>query len=193
MKLSSRDLAAIDHSIFFLKVGELRKLCERFGLPFNATKKILIDRILTFLKTGGSVQECKIPERVKGKERVLPLQSSMKMMFGSYKNDLVTRIFMKKLVGDHFHFTAFGIDWLKEQWLDGKTPTYAEFAKFWDKEYEHRKTTKAEPKKEWALMCFALDFRQKNPKATRRQVIFAWATERAKQVAVVMNIIKKID
>jgi len=192
MKLSLDDLVMLEHSIFFLKVGELKKLCERFDLPFNATKKILINRILIFLKTGSRIKEREIPENVKGKGRVLPLVPSMKIMFGSYKNDLVTRVFMKKLVGDHFHFTAFGIDWIRDEWLAGKIPTYGEFAKLWKKEYECRKNTKNEPKKEWALTCFALDFRQKHPKATRRQVIFAWAIERSKQVDVVMNIIKKL-
>ena len=75
---------------------------------------------------------------------------------------------------------------MRELWLAGRAPTYAEIAKFWEKENEQRKVTKAEPKKEWALMRFALEFRQKHSNAILRQVIFAWTTERSKQVEVVM-------
>jgi hypothetical protein len=57
------------------------------------------------------------------------------MLFGSYKNDLKTRIFFKNWIGQHFHFTARGIDWLKSRWLSGNPPTYLEFSEFWQEDY----------------------------------------------------------
>ena len=60
------------------------------------------------------------------------------MLKGGYKNDLKTRIFFKSIIGDYFHFTAFGIDWLKEQWMKGEPPTYKKFADMWTKEYAYR-------------------------------------------------------
>ncbi len=58
---------------------------------------------------------------------------------GSYKNDLKTRLFFKNIVGDHFHFTAFGIDWINEKWMEGNPPTYRDYATMWQSEVDRRK------------------------------------------------------
>ncbi len=62
------------------------------------------------------------------------------ILSGPYKNDLRTRNFVKDLVGEHFHFTAAGIDWIRACWERGKPPTYKEFADWWQAEYAQKDT-----------------------------------------------------
>lgn len=61
-------------------------------------------------------------------------------------------MFLKKLIGDYFHFTAFGVDWVDERWMDGNPPTYQEFVDMWRAEYKRRQETPANPKEEWAYI-----------------------------------------
>lgn len=89
---------------------------------------------------------------------------------------------MKSLVGNHFHFTAFGQDWIKERWLARKPPTYRQFADFWQKEYKARQKKPAAPKKEWAYINFTRALIQKNPNATRKEISAGWKKERLAQV-----------
>jgi hypothetical protein len=82
------------------------------------------------------------------------LSASSLMLYGSYKNDALTRAFFISLIGPQFHFTAFGIDWLKQRWHEGKPPTYQEFAHYWIDETQKRTDKKAAPKQEWAFINF---------------------------------------
>ncbi len=97
---------------------------------------------------------------------------------GSYKNDLATRNFFKELIGDHFHFTAQGIDWLRERWLEGNPPTYADFANEWRAEYERNKKQKRLPKQEWAYIRFVQEYMQHFPSASKKEVNAAWKAKR---------------
>jgi len=102
--------------------------------------------------------------------RSAPLHPSRKILFGCYKNNEETRNFFKTLIGNHFHFTASGQDWIYERWTRGKPPTYAEFATFWQKEYEARKTKKRTPKQEWAYINFVQRYRKKEPKSSQQKL-----------------------
>ena len=113
------------------------------------------------------------------------------MLAGAYKNDLKTRLFFKELVGPHFHFTAYGIDWLEEHWYKGKPPTYNEFAVFWQKEHERRVHKPETPKKEWAYLNFLQHYKEKNPDAPKNEMLDAWARERKNAVYSVMTLLRK--
>jgi hypothetical protein len=103
-----------------LHVSELKSYCEKFGLSTKGKKSALISRIVHFIKTGERTEIPGYPavscaRRHKSHE----LEPDAVMLKGAYKNDLKTLIFFKKLIGEHFHFTAFGIGWLEERWMQG--------------------------------------------------------------------------
>ena len=148
-------MANLKEALLFLHVAELEAICTQLGLVAKGKKIILIARILNFISTGEIIKEPKIPAVSKVKRGCdYPLETGTCMLKGAYKNDLKTRLFFKKLIGEHFHFTAFGIDWLNERWLEGKPPTYEEFATMWKSEYARRLKIGSTPKEEWAYINF---------------------------------------
>lgn len=192
-QLSQSELGELTDALHFMSVPALRSVCLRLELPSKGLKAALIARIMTYLKTGAVVTETEIPAFSKARSGAeYPLKPSTKILYGSYKNDLVTRLFFKKLIGEHFHFTAFGLDWIKERWMEENPPTYAEFADFWQQEHLARKQQKAQPKKEWALITFVQGYVQKHPDASGAEIRSAWKKERDKQVAYAHELLKKV-
>ena len=73
-------------------------------------------RILTYFKSGKKQELMDFSNNFRvRKGKKYPLQPKTKILIGAYKNDLATRLFFKELIGDHFHFTTFGIDWINER------------------------------------------------------------------------------
>lgn len=184
--LAEQAYAILKKSLVFLHMGELREISRRLSLVDKGNKRAIILRILHFLSTGERLSVPKFPEASRaqrGKE--YPLAPTTQMLKGSYKNDLKTRLFLKKLIGNHFHFTAFGIDWLNDRWMEGNPPTYQEFAHMWQGEHEKRKKMPAAPKEEWAYINFIQKTLQNSPELSRESVIDAWERERQKHKAIV--------
>ena len=191
--LNSEKCLTLKEALHFLHVEELCTLAEKLNLPNKAKKGTLIDRIMHFIETGKIRLSAKIPKvSCAEKGKIYTLSSKTLMLKGSYKNDLATRLFFKRLIGEYFHFTAFGIDWLNERWMRGSPPTYKEFADMWVKEYAQRKQKGSTPKQEWAYINFTQRFIKKQPKTTREAILKAWEVERARQVKIVNKILKTI-
>lgn len=189
--LSEQQLLELNEAMQFLKMQELKELCVLYGLSDKGYKAELIQRIVTFIGTGEKLVSRTMPSCSKAhKEQKYRLASDTLILFGAYKNDLKTRDFFKTLIGNHFHFTAYGIDWLNERWYAGNPPTYAEFAQFWQQEYSNRKLEKKAPKKEWALINFVQKFIKENPYADRNEVITAWKHERLSNMEKVKELLK---
>lgn len=169
-------------SLLFLHMKELRELALKLYLVDKGNKKQLIHRICHYVTTGERLALPKIPKESKAKaNKHYPLKANTLMLKGAYKNDLKTRDFFKSLIGSHFHFTAYGIDWLNERWFEGNPPTYQEFAQMWSQEYEKRKLVKAPPKEEWAYINFVQEYLAHSPEATREILFEAWKNERERQ------------
>ena len=177
--MNSAELVQIEVYLYYFHVHELKETCNRFQLSSSGKKKDLILRLLSYFKSGKKQELMDFPNSSKAhKGENYPLQPKTKILMGAYKNDLNTRMFFKKLIGDHFHFTAFGIDWINERWAKGDPPTYQEFASFWENEYESRKIRKATPKKEWAYLNFIHRYSKEHPEFSKTQVVEAWKLER---------------
>ncbi len=176
--LSEQQRVTLFKEMYYLNMAELRELCTTFRLPKKGKKAHLIDVIKTYLLTGEILKETPIPEVSCGKGPAV-LQADELVLFGSYKNDLRTRIFLKTLVGNHFHYTAWGLDWLRSRWEEGNPPTYQEFADAWQGNYVATQVQKHPPKQEWALIRFCLAYAEKHPEASRAEVIQAWKEVRA--------------
>lgn len=180
------------NALYFLYVEELKNLCEQLHLSNKGKKGELIQRIFAFIDNGTILDVIPFPEKSKADpKKHYPLALNTLMLIGNYKNDLKTRLFFKKVIGVHFHFTAFGIDWINEKWLDGNPPTYGEFVKFWQLEYERRKKEKAIPKQEWAYINFIQDYLIKNPDASREKTMLEWEKERDRNFMIVKNFLSK--
>ena len=114
------NIPALKTSLNFLYVNELKELCIKLSLSKKGKKLELISRIILFIKTGDKQSIPDLPEISCAKKgQAYELSKNSLMLKNAYKNDLKTRIFFKKLIGDYFHFTAFGIDWLNERWMHG--------------------------------------------------------------------------
>jgi len=187
------DYECLKESLYYLKVKELREIVEKLKLSNKGRKKQIIKRILYFIKMGKELVEPQIPVISCAQAgKIYPLSSETLILKGSYKNDLKTRLFFKKLVGDHFHFTAFGIDWLNERWLKGNPPTYQEFADMWIIEKEKRKKNKKSPKKEWAYINFVQNFLKAYPNSSHKVLTSAWNLEREQHKKKAYEILEAV-
>lgn len=189
---NEQQLTSLKAALLFFHVAELRDLCLQLSLPKVGTKISLVCRIVHFVSTGQIITEPPVPAVSRAKRGVVyALKPETLMLKGAYKNDLKTRIFFKSLIGGHFHFTAFGIDWLHERWLNGNPPTYQEFADMWQAEYDRRKKYGSTPKEEWAYIKFTQNFLQENVYATREMLNAAWEKERERCKTVAAGILSK--
>lgn len=169
----------IREALLFLKVSELRALSLSLGFVMTGKKEQLINRLLHFLKTGALLESVPFPPSAyapKGYRAVLAKEA--RMFYKTHRHDLKTRLFFKQLIGPHFHFTAFGIDWLEGRWRVGKPPSYQEFAVMWEAEYQKRKMCPAPPKQEWAFIRFSQAFRERFPDTPRSRLLAAWMNQR---------------
>ena len=157
MNISSHDQKILFDSLYFMNMAELKQICAVLTIPLSKGKADMIDAIKHFVKTGQILSIKTIPEASRAKKgKNYPLMPDTLILFGDYKNDAKTRAFFKKLIGNHFHFTAFGIDWINDCWHAGKPPTYQEYADMWQREFARRNNEKPQPKKEWAYINFLL-------------------------------------
>lgn len=191
--LSKREKEDIFDALNYLQMSEIKEFCHKHSISVSGKKGEILDRVKHFLTTGKIISPSSLPEISKAKrENSYPLLPKTRILKGSYKNDLSTRQFLKKLVGDYFHFTSFGQDWILNRWREGKPPTYAEFAKFWQKEYMIRKKSEANPKKEWAYLNFIKQFQKKNPQALKKDISKAWEKTRTEKAKQVMNLLNRV-
>lgn len=177
----------------YFHVSELKDLCNQLKIPENEKKPGLINQILFFIRTGETVPLRHYPSVSKAQKGVdYPLLPSTFMLYGDFKNDARTRSFFKSLIGLHFHYTVFGLDWLKERWQQGNPPTYQEFAHFWQSEYLLRKDQRNTLKDEWAYLNFARQFADENPHASKKELLNEWKKMRDRQVQNAKEVLGRI-
>lgn len=179
-------------ALHYMKMNELKDACILLNLPPKGKKTELMHRIITFIKDGIVTSNSEIP--LSSRSKNYPPQKLMPasyMLYGSYKNDAASRDFFKKLIGSHFHFTAFGIDWLNDRWQSGLPPTYQEFADYWQKEMGRRKMHKVAPKDEWAFINFVQRMKKEEPFALQDDIMHAWKETQKQQSELAIALIKK--
>lgn len=188
--LTTEKTAQFFHSLHFLSVASLKEICITLRINQKGRKIDLINQIFSFITTGKLIKNKKIPNNSCAKKGVIyPISPHGLMLKGAYKNDLKHRLFFKALIGNHFHFTAFGIDWLNDRWLAGNPPTYQEFGNMWQNEYEERKKVKAPPKAEWMFIRFCQNLIKQFPNATQREILASWKKEQKRSHDFVWEIV----
>lgn len=192
--LSEHEQKIIYDALHYMNISELRNSCRQLALPDAGNKGELIERIMSYIQSGVVVAKKEFPAVSRTKS--YPPQSlspQSLILHGAYKNDAQTRALFKSLVGNHFHFTAFGIDWLNERWLTGNPPTYQEFADYWIQETDRRKHQKAQPKKEWAYINFLQQAIQTHPNASKDALMEIWKRIRSEKATFAKKLIHKIQ
>ncbi|OQA36204.1 MAG: hypothetical protein BWY54_00208 [Candidatus Dependentiae bacterium ADurb.Bin331] len=191
--LTQEKLSILTDALYFLKMTQLKRACDLFQLPTEGKKIELIKRILTFVQTGKIIHAPTIPEESHARNYpVQAISSSALMLYGSYKNDAETRAFFKKIIGPHFHFTAFGIDWLNELWLNGNPPTYQEFADYWSEETARRKDKRVKPKDEWRYINFLQHMQKEQPSLSKTELMKKWKKLQADNARTAFEILQSI-
>lgn len=107
-KLSNDEQIELKEMLSHLHVSELESLLEQLNLSSKSfNKSELVTRLFHYAITGQELSPVEIPAASKApRGSVLILAPHTRMFYGSYKNDLATRNFFKKLIGNHFHFIA---------------------------------------------------------------------------------------
>ncbi len=197
--LTEQEQASLSDAMHFMKMAELHDACRILGLPEAGKKAELIEKIMLFIRTGKTMTLPTIPAQSRATLRrghPATLHPNALMLYGLYKNDAATRTFFKTLIGPYFHYTAFGIDWINDRWMAGKPPTYQEFADYWVAEYERRKKTPEDPKKEWRYINFMQEMQITHPTASKDEMMAAWKTAQAQNAhrarRVLMAIAERI-
>jgi len=192
ISLTNKTINDFSDALHYMKMTELRASCFKLSLPATGKKAEIITRIISFVTTGNITANKTMPASSLAKNyQPQPLRKESLMLYGSYKNDAITRALFKHIIGLHFHFTAFGIDWLNERWFAGKPPTYQEFADYWVKETARRKTTPSKPKQEWAYLSFLQRATQQKADMPKQELMVAWKKLRAQKAAFAQGIIDK--
>lgn len=177
----------------YMKMTEIKEFCHKHSIPSSGKKGEILERIKQYLTTGQILLPKPIPDSSKAKAgKLYVLAGNAKILKGAYKNDLATRKFFKKMIGEHFHFTSYGQDWILKHWLAGKPPAYAQFAKYWQKEYLLRKKSDANPKKEWAYLNFIKKFKKNYPSAKKNEIAIKWEQARKEYVSIAKKILDQI-
>lgn len=190
--LNGEEQKTLCSALHYMKMDELKDACMLCSVPVKGKKTELINRVMTFIKDGTIATDIPIPLSSRAKNYPLQrLAPECYMLYGSYKNDATTRDFFKKLIGSHFHFTAFGIDWLNDRWQRGLPPTYQEFADYWQQEMDRRKVHKVAPKDEWAFINFVQRMKKQEPFAQQDDVMHAWKEMQKQQSEIATGLLKK--
>ncbi len=182
---------ALHDTLDYLNVSELKQACAMFDLPSKGKKGDIITRIITYLDSGVVTQLPTVPPQSLAKNHPpQDLRPKALMLQGGYKNDAKTRALFKEMIGPHFHYTAFGVDWLMDRWLQGDPPTYQEFADYWVEETERRKLTKVKPKSEWRLITFMQEMHAAHPLLTIADLFQLWHHVRNEKVKKAFEILE---
>lgn len=109
--MNNKQIKELSESLNYLKTEELKEILKKYGLPLSGKKGELIERLLAYAKGKKNPKSQIIPSfSIAKRGHSYPLKKTTLILKGSYKNDSDTRAFFKKIIGDHFHFTAFGQD-----------------------------------------------------------------------------------
>jgi hypothetical protein len=190
-ELRQDELVIFNDALYYMKMAELKKACMLLTLPDKGKKMDLIERIMAFITTGKIIESAIIPQQSRAKNYPhQPLQANSLMLYGGYKNDAQARAFFKHLIGEHFHFTAFGIDWLNERWLQGNPPTYQEFANYWVEETALRKQIGSKAKDEWKFINFMQEMNREQSDLSQRELMERWKLLQAEKARFVFMMIE---
>lgn len=138
--LSKADKASLATAIYYCKRAELIALCQYHHLSVTGTKQVLINRLLTDCGITDTAPK-PVPPDISAIAETGPAHALSPVAYilpNHYTNGRKTRERFQQLIGKHFRFTSYGMDWIRACWAAGRYPRYEEFAAYWQGEYERR-------------------------------------------------------
>lgn len=191
--MTETDLDLIGGSIYFLKVPELKQLLTDAGIKPTGSKQTMINSLIAYAK--GDSTRPSAPQFTDG-ERALRQKANQYdptvfIVPGVYTNNRKSRELFLTLIGRHFSFTTYGMDWIKDRWAEGTCPTYQAFAEFWQEEYLRRKNNGAFKSKQ-TLQRVQFFRAMKDRNLSKGELEDAWAREREHHATRAIASIRKI-
>lgn len=123
-------------SIYYLKISELNELSKALELRPVKGKANIINSILIHLDIKPTAKN--IISNDKFEKYTGSLDPNKYLLPGYYTSGKKYREIFKNNVGEHFKFTSYGMEWIKDQWQQNKYPSIDEFCNFWSKEFKAR-------------------------------------------------------
>jgi len=183
----------LKNALLYLFVPELKEICEQLNIPKAGEKIALIQRIIIYVKKKKVIAPNQFPTMSHAQKGVIyPLAAKGLILYGDYKSDLKTKMLMKELVGEHFNFTTYGTEWIKEQWYSGSRPTYANFAQYWQNEFLKRQEKEIPARTEFAYINFVQSYLAKKPKSSNQEIRREWEVLRQENVEKVKAILEQL-
>lgn len=190
------DLSLLDDAIYYLKVPELEYYITTLGIAAGPRKESMIAALLQFAGRSPAPTDrpaAEPPGLSAEARRTLQTRFAPQthIVPGHYTNGPASRARFKQLIGPHFSFTSYGMEWIRRQWAAGSCPTYQDFATFWQTEFERRKAGGAyTSKKTLQRVQF---FRKMGGKGLSKiELERAWSAERERQAGVARAILERI-
>ena len=148
---------------------ELVDFCRLHKLLTTGRKHDLAKRITYFLKTGKPHKETKT-KKINSKQ-ILPSSVSDPIP-GNYTSSELYRKYFKSKIGNHFHFTAYMMKYIKSN----PDITFHEYIEEWKKEHKRKKDKNYKPSimKSCEYNQYIRDFFSNNKKHSLKNAIKCW-------------------
>jgi SAP domain-containing new25/Domain of unknown function (DUF6434) len=169
---------------YFMK-KELINLCRQLNLSTDGSKSELNHRIELFILDKNEKKNLiTIPKQTPPK---LTLETKLKE---GYKCDEKTRNFFKKHIGEHFHFTYFLNEYIKQH----PNKTYGDAIKFWKYQNEHKDqfTQKYTETGKFEYNNFVKKYYEAHPHVTLEEIIHQWNKHKEKRNKKCKHVITKL-
>lgn len=189
--MTPHEQKALLNALNYFLEAELIEASTTLGLPATGQRHEIITRIYRYLTTPESSSHMILPQVSMARPGMsYPLRKDTPILKGSFRTNTATKNFLQKLAGPNFYFSAFGQEWIVQQWQKGTPPTYESFARYWKGEQAQRAQVKETPPEDWAYHTFEQQFVLKNPAATKEELATAWNNLRQKQRALANEYIQ---
>jgi hypothetical protein len=193
LSLPESELRVLREALFYVDIPRLKMICGRYRLPVLGGKALLIARIAHFAGTRQIVEVPPYPEISCARpNETYPLELDAYMLYGSFKTDDTTRSFLRRFIGQYFHFTSFSHDWLRMRWYVGNPPTYREFIRFWEYEFLLREQGKKTTNQDWGYVHFVLNYTCKYPEIRSTEIATEWRALRNRKAGEASSLMDKV-
>ncbi|GAA0778579.1 hypothetical protein E1180_19815 [Roseibium denhamense] len=188
--MQNHDLETLEKAIYFLKVPELKELLAEAGFPPLGSKQEMVTALLAAvrgdLKAGATAKMSEAEKALR--KSASNYDAKTQIVPGVFTNNQAHRMILRGLIGSHFAYTTYGMDWIKAKWHEGICPSFEDFAAYWQGEYERRQNAgEFESKKTLQRVRFFRAMKDKG--LTKAELEGAWAEERARQSVFARKLI----
>ena len=184
----NKNISVRDFKDFYWMKAELVAFCRKIGISGSGGKIEIAGRIEKYLK-GGKIETKKIGKGGKKREGIQRIPESINELIpDNYSSSQLFREYFESIIGQHFHFTAYMMQYIK----DHLGITFKEYVDEWQAEHERRKNKNYKPKimKSCEYNQYTRDFFKDNPDKTRKEAIRHWKLKKSMRGN---NVYKKSD